>query len=811
MERDRVVVVEGPDGPGSGYAIAARLVLTSAHAVPAPGGRVPVFRPGRAAEHPARVLWRGTPGGRDDAALLLVEDPAWTPPASGTPLRWGRLATTRPGTPCETWGAPDLVQHPGRPTDQLHPSGTLNPGDRDIGNRYAMNLDGHPPEPAAPGRSPWGGLSGAALFCGDLLTGVIAADPARRAHAVLEAVPAYVLLRDPGFRAALAAHGAGAGTVLEAVEWQHLDDPADRTAPFRSPAVLLHARRQTVPFRGREDLLAPLLDWTGRPGFGAHLLHGPGGQGKTRLAQHLADAAAERTQVLWLDAGAPPGELAVLAGTTRPLLVVVDYAETRAPQLLALLDAAHRHRGPHPFKLLLLARTAGDWWDNLQSATSRAADLLDGAPTTPLGPLEPEPGRSRTQAYREALDGYARHLPDVDDWQHHDWPALAARLRDREVDATALGTALTLHMTALADLLDAATGTTAGDTAPGAAKVEDRLLHHERRYWTAAAETCGLLPALSEATLADALTAAFLLGARDRAEGDAVLHRVPALADQTRDRRTLVSDWITSLYPPPGNDHRWGLLQPDRLAERFIGRHLTRHPELAHHLAPAVTRPQADHLLTLTTRATTHPGLHHLAPHLTTLIATHPATLAPAAIDAATQAERPGPLLDALQRIVDDPATPVSLLEELAAEIPSASHVLDPWAAQLFERLVTIHRGQPRHDPDRRSRLGRSLNRLAIRLGDLGRWEEALAVAEEAVLVHRGLVAVRPDEYLPQFGKVLNTLAIRLGDLGRWEEALAVAEEAILVHRGLVAVRPDEYLPQFGKVLNTLAIRLGDL
>ncbi|MFD0567170.1 hypothetical protein ACFQ2M_38335 [Kitasatospora saccharophila] len=295
----------------------------------------------------------------------------------------------------------------------------------------------------------------------------------------------------------------------------------------------------------------PLLDWTGRPGFGAHLLHGPGGQGKTRLAQHLADTAAERTQVLWLDAGAPPGELAVLADTTRPLLVVVDYAETRAPQLLALLDAAHRHRGPHPFKLLLLARTAGDWWDNLQSATSRAADLLDGAPTTPLGPLEPEPGRSRTQAYREALDGYARHLPDVDDWQHHDWPALAARLRDREVDATALGTALTLHMTALADLLDAATGTTAGDTAPGAAKVEDRLLHHERRYWTAAAETRGLLPALSEATLEDALTAAFLLGARDRAEGDTVLHRVPALADQTRDRRTLVSDWITSLYPPP--------------------------------------------------------------------------------------------------------------------------------------------------------------------------------------------------------------------------------------------------------------------
>ncbi|WP_030673663.1 hypothetical protein [Streptomyces cellulosae] len=102
-------------------------------------------------------------------------------PEQVLPVRWGRLATTRPDTPCETWGRPDLVQLPGRAVDTAH-------------------LTQHPPQADGDGLSPRGGLSGAALFCGRLLTGGIAADPARHAHAALEAVPAYVLLHDPGFR-----------------------------------------------------------------------------------------------------------------------------------------------------------------------------------------------------------------------------------------------------------------------------------------------------------------------------------------------------------------------------------------------------------------------------------------------------------------------------------------------------------------------------------------------------------------------------------------------------------------------------------
>ncbi|MEU2630398.1 tetratricopeptide repeat protein, partial [Kitasatospora sp. NPDC007106] len=817
MEKDRVVVVRGSGGPGSGYVIAPRLVLTSAHVVPALGGDVSVFRAGKKPVHTGRVVWRGTPNGRDDAALVLMDEHGWIPPGDDRPVRWGRLATTRPGTRCEAWGSPDLVQRKDRPTDTEHETGWLNPGDREVGNRYVMNLDGHPPAPVGDGKSPWGGFSGAALFCEDLLTGVIAVDPGGRSHAALEAVPAYMLLRDDAFRAVLAEHGAGAGTVLEAVEWQQLNEPLDPpTGRIKSPAVLMHARRQTVPFRGRTELVEQLLAWSRRPGFGAYLLHGPGGQGKTRLAQHLANTLiAERGQVLWLDAGAAPESLAVLAGAVRPLLVIIDYAEIRAPQILALLEAASRHRGRDPFKLLLLARTADDWWENLQAATRRAEDLLDGTPVTALGPLEPEPGHSRTQAYREALNGYARHLPDVDNWQHHNWPAIAEQLRDRTVDAAALAGALTLHMTALADLLDTAAGPgeDTGDTdTPGSGPpktVEDRLLIHERRYWTNAAATRSLTPAIGEEALTDALAAAFLIGSQTNANADAdiVLRRVPGLADQTHDLRARVRAWITSVYPPVGNNRIWGLLQPDRLAERFIGHHLTKTPELAHHLATGINRPQAEQLLTICTRAATHPPLRHFGPQLTALITTHPGTLAIAAIDIATQTEHPAPLLDALQQITNNPATPLAELEDLAAELPAASHTLAPWAAHVTDRIVGTYREQAQEDPSRLPHLAASLNDLGNRLGDLGRMEEALAAAEETVTHCRSLAHADPDTHLGNLAMSLNNLGIRLANLGRLEEALAVTEQAVGARRALAQADPGTYLPDLATSLNNLAVR----
>ncbi|MEV6005414.1 tetratricopeptide repeat-containing serine protease family protein [Streptomyces sp. NPDC051976] len=810
----RVVAVEGAVGPGSGYVVAPRLVLTSAHVVPERGGRVSLFRPGLADRWQGAVVWRGAPGGRDDAALVRIDTPTWAPPP-GAAVRWGRLVTHRPGTACEAWGVPELVQRPGRATDTLQPSGTLNPGDRHVGNRYVMNIAEHPPEPGPHGVSPWGGMSGAALFCGDLLAGVIASDPAGRAHAHLEAVPVHVLMRDAGFRAALGEHAPEAGVVLEPVEWQNLAeaaDPAPVSGPLGPPAALLRARRQVVPFRGRTAVLDEFRAWTGEPGFAARLLYGPGGQGKTRLAQHLADTlATSRWTALWLRPDAPAEALAVLADAAVPLLVVVDYAETRTPQLAAVLEAAARHGGGSAFKLLMLARATGDWWSGLQAASPTAEALLDGAAVVALPALEPEPGASRTEAYRQAVDGYAAHLPQVRGWADHDWPALAARLgRDSVLDRPGLETALTLHMTALADLLDSADRSLA---APAAASgVEDRLLVHEQRYWTAAATARGLLPALTLATLTDALTAAFLLGAQDRDEADALLRRVPGLADQPRDRRAAVRDWIATLYPPPAPTRPWDTLQPDRLTERFIGRRMTEDPGLADHLVLGATDTQAVHLLTVYTRAAAHPVFRHaLDEPLTTLCVRHPAALAGPAIDVATQTVAPHPLLDALQRITDAPDVPPADLEQLADRLPQASHNLAPWAAHLVQLITGHHRSRAQGDPGQLPKIAMSLNNLSVRLGDLGRRWEALEAVREAVGAYGILTEARPELYLPHLAASLNNLSNGLAEVGRWEDGLGAITMVVKAYRELARASPDRFLPDLAGSLNNRALRLGAL
>ncbi len=80
--------------------------------------------------------------------------------------------------------------------------------------------------------------------------------------------PAHVLHHDPAFRTTLTEHGGSplGGTAGEpaAVELQDIADPTVHAAVRRAletPAALLEAGRQTVPFHGRQDLLTDLEPW----------------------------------------------------------------------------------------------------------------------------------------------------------------------------------------------------------------------------------------------------------------------------------------------------------------------------------------------------------------------------------------------------------------------------------------------------------------------------------------------------------------------------------------------------------------------
>ncbi|MFF0249922.1 tetratricopeptide repeat protein, partial [Streptosporangium sandarakinum] len=810
MQVRRVVGVTRPGGRGSGYVVAPGLVLTSAHVTGPAGTAVRVFHPGRAEVYGGAVVWAGTPGGRDDAALVAVEDPAWEPPAGGV-VRWGRTVTYRPGIRCESWGLPAFAQREDRPAELWQPAGTLNPGDRYVGDRYVMTLEGHPPEASAEGVSPWEGMSGAPLVCGDLLAGVIAADPARLAHARLEAVPAYVLFANSAFRRVLAAHTGRADQVLEPIEYRRLAEPAEPAGvQTASPAALLQPHRQVVPFHGREEILTRLHAWAERPGFGACLVHAAGGQGKTRLARHLAGRlAGAGWAVVWLDARTPAADLAAVKDAAAPLLVVVDYAEARTDQVSALLTVCARHDGTSPIKVLLLARIAGSWWQALLETSREAELLLDGAEVLRLPALEPDTD-SRTGAYRQAAAALADALAALPGQQGHPWAQLAAVLPS-PTQREGMDNALTLHMTALSDLLDRAAPAPDTSGTPGGGEggegVEDRLLVHERRYWRATAAGRGLYPALNMETLTDALAAAVGWGAATQAEADALLARVPGLADQPADRRSGVRAWIADLYPPPTADPPWGEVQPDRLAERFLGRHLQTNTGLADHLTPAASPGQAVRLLTVYARAAAHPIFtHRLDTPLADLCVRHADVLTTPAIQVATQVEDPRPLLAALHRLLSDPGIDADTLQDWHNQLPPESQALAEWAAQLASYLVGHHR----HHADLPG-LAANLTNFAAYLVRLGRPEEALDAAVEATQTYRHLAKTRPEAFLPNLATSLNNLSNGLADLGRPEEALETASEAVTIGRRLAETRPHAFVSDLAGSLNNLSVRLADL
>lgn len=792
MEWERLTGVTGAGGPGSGYVVAPRLVLTSAHVVGQQSAKVVVFRPGRAGRYMGRVVWCGAPGGRDDAALVVIDDPNWTP-VDGV-VRWGKSVTHRPGLRCECWGVPDVMQRPGHPADTAQPTGTLNPGDGMVSDRYSIRLDGHPPATRKDGRSPWGGLSGASVFCHDLLVGVIATDPAPFRHSVLEAVPAYVLHHDLEFRAALATHAPA--TVIEAAELTELASPEPAPHPqgaVVSPAELLTARRAVVAFRGRSEPLEQLRTWAKQPGVGVFLVHGPGGQGKSRLARHFDEQFTREItggMVLWLDRTAPAENLAVIADTNVPVLVVVDYAESRHSQLTKLLTALAISRRLLAVKVLALARTAGDWWDQLVDTSDAVAVLLDAAPKIAL-PVLDATDTDRRAGYQAAVGAFAEELSRLPGHTETDWAARAAALADRALPpATAAWTVLAIQMTVLADLLDATTGpgesednqpeaTASGHGIKHDPSPEERVLRHERRYWRNTATAAGVFPALSMRTLTDAVAAAVLLVPPKTEQANDWLARIPELSNQPRDRRDQVQVWLAGLYPA-ADRYAFGQLEPDWLGEHLIGTLIAdqARTSIAETLATHVNGEDATRWVSICARAAAHPGLgDRVGELLTRMLGKHPTTVGAAALTVAPGLEAPQPLVRAVECLVRDPATPTASLTSVADALPKSSLLWADTTVELFGALVA--RSQPQAPDEGAAQGGRQLDILGADRIQFG--NEVTGLMNKAA----ESLGLRIEWTRSDLASNLVNLAGRLRAAGRLEEALAVSTQAVQMFRRL--------------------------
>ncbi|MGI5231724.1 tetratricopeptide repeat protein [Actinoallomurus sp. CA-142502] len=745
---------------GSGYLIAPRLVLTAAHAVVVDGAPAPTVMVrflGDPSTPTGRVAW-WRHDDTVDAALVEVTGPAEHVPEAAT-VRWGRLTGTRGGVRCEATGFPDAQRGPDDIRDTEHLSGTINPGTGAKARRYDVLVDAWPDSRTR--SSAWAGISGAALFCGEdaLLTGVLVADPPEFGSRRLTAVPVARFLDDPGFVALVGEQ------TTESVELAPLFEPPTVVGGSRSPAYLLAADAEVVPFHGRTELLAKLSAWCEEPDtVSTWLVTGPGGQGKTRLAREFAARRrAAGWAVGWLrpDNG-DPLDVGPLAASAVPVLVIVDYAETRTDQIrrLATRIGAVRDSGLR-VRLLLLARHAGEWWRQLVIGSSVIERAL-GRHVTELPPLE-DTAERRAPLFATAVEHFARALRRRGDQIGPDLPD-----PPDDLGHPRYGSVLTVHMTALASLLQLGFEPVPEKKGEG---VEDVLLGHEERYWGWTAYARGLRFAYSKA-LRRAVATATLFSATTETEAAHLLGGVPGLRDQPEERLLALAEWLHDLYPAADSRY-WGRLQPDRLGEYLVARVTAEDTDLFDGLFGHVPARDTQYGFEVLSRAAAlRPAA---ADTIARLVSSRPELASVAAV-AATRSDQPDPLITAIEPLTAQVTAEPDWLDELIAVTWAAPSLFGRWSIEAFRRLVDRYRELARDDPaTHRPRLASQLFALAERLNSVGETKEAQESLEEAVSLGREL----PDDAETGLAPALGLLANLYMSHGQTRKALATAKESV--------------------------------
>ena len=567
------------------------------------------------------------------------------------------------------------------------------------------------------------------------------------------------------------------------------DVDRDARESVLTPSALLRPENRIVPpFPFREPMLDELKAWCmSERAFDLALYVGPGGTGKTRLLIELCVRLREQN---W-ETGFLNGDMmkeALHSGPERinrlfepriARLMVLDYAESRRDQVAAILQRATRRSNKKPVRVVLLARNAGEWWRELLQQSRDFAPLLgNSAEPRLLPPLAPD-AQQRREAYHAALQAFA------------DFLGIQPPARPRSnFSSPQLSHALFVHLAALLDVL--------GERRAAPAELMPLLLEHEERYWNSVADDVGLQDG-RRAMVAPVLALATLQGGVEQGEAlDAILARLPLLAELPELQRRPVGEVLRRLYG-------WGgaiePLQPDRVGEALVAREMMRDAQLRRTWHVDADATQLRHGLVVLGRIAAEREDARL--WLGELISLRLAEIGSSALQVALEGSPwVGRALAAALRANPDP----ELALRLERDVPESTVLLREAAAVVTEQAMAWAR-----DAGDEGEYAKLLNSLAMRLRALGRYGQALAAALEATEIRRSLAEADPETYLPRLGTSLNSLAVLFSDLGLRKEAVEAAQEATDIRTRLAAADPERYLPRLATSLNNLGIRLREL
>lgn len=179
----RVVAVHGQQ-QGSGVLLGPRTILTCAHVVGS--DPVAVAHPTQEGQVSCTTLWTGDRHLID--AAILVADRDIIPAAQLGRLRWARLTRDDALEGCQTLGFPGQQRYRRNHLDFGQYTGRVLPVAGRLRGALTFWLDHSPGRPGE--RSPLAGLSGAPVFAGSVLLGIVSKVRGTAGHQHLEAVPA---------------------------------------------------------------------------------------------------------------------------------------------------------------------------------------------------------------------------------------------------------------------------------------------------------------------------------------------------------------------------------------------------------------------------------------------------------------------------------------------------------------------------------------------------------------------------------------------------------------------------------------------
>ena len=530
------------------------------------------------------------------------------------------------------------------------------------------------------------------------------------------------------------------------------------------------ARAVTDPF---EKALTAMATWAVTGDRALWLLSGGAGVGKTTFAGQVAErVAAHGVQVGWAPPGRAVHAVQAVAASSRPGVVIVDDAETRA-DIGDLLTLVANGGQPLPVRVVVVARDFGAWWTRqLSHLTAEEQEALASRRTLVGGRGEAGPAR---------LD-------------------LVLRTDSRRAEASPLATlssadpvsaAVLLRMAALVVALP----TRVGQLKPVAlrAAVSD-LFSDEEGYWRRAAREVTLAGA-AQTALRSALACSAVARVDGIADAATVLRRVPMLAVNAADRLARLAVWWHGLYDRIGSESP------------------ARSPRLPGWLADRVPQPGAVDSSGLSWTVAAFETERKVTETLAELARDTHRDIWPRRVPASDGAmPDQSELARNLERSVSAKAPVDEALAWLAQESDLGADDMSALAEAMFQpakslprtAVVLLNRMLDSGGNSAHEHAALQLE-LGARLSELGMWDDARQVTEEAVARLRVMVDIDRPQYLADLATGVLNLGSCAAQQGRHDEALDITYEAVGLYRELATNRRDEHLHSLARALTNLS------